>query len=114
MDIKKNWKKFYGVWNDLDYIEADNIYVPKKKIFLRQSTKKFMLTINMVQILTCIVRIIYGKHYLIGGVIEICSILSIIFLFMANKINKNIAFVLEVFAGFFFHYSNYGCCVFLR
>ena len=102
MDIKKNWKKFYGVWNDLDYIEADNIYVPKKKIFLRQSTKKFILTINMVQILTCIVRIIYGKHYLLGGVIEICSILSIIFLFMANKINKNIAFVLEVFAGFFF------------
>ena len=51
MDIKKNWKKFYGVWNDLDYIEADNIYVPKKKIFLRQ---------------------------------------------------------------IFFHYSNYGCCVFLR
>ena len=59
MDIKKNWKKFYGVWNDLDYIEADNIYVPKKKIFLRQSTKKFILTINMVQILTCIVRIIW-------------------------------------------------------
>ena len=42
LDIKKNWKKFYGVWNDLDYIEADNIYVPKKKIFLRQSTKKFI------------------------------------------------------------------------
>jgi hypothetical protein len=33
MDIKKNWRNFNGVWNDLDYIEADNIYVPKKKYF---------------------------------------------------------------------------------
>lgn len=62
-NLKNSIIKLYGNLHDMEWSETEKKLIPKSKVFLSDSTQKFICIINFMQMLSGIVRIVFGKNY---------------------------------------------------